>query len=533
MRASDLEHVPFYSTTFEVAAADGADALWGLIQCVRGWICRKWPEVPRDIERWSRFKVGTRAELDVSGVAFESALVQREDGSVSWAGTIRETFREGECAPREWRTSVGFAAREGLASGTVSVAVSYADYSGFLGPILDEPQASVPGLVRGIVECDWLEATTSGLPASLHAIGLGAGDFDAFWRFASKPGRTTPAVLVSPKFDGTVVRHALDVRALAAMLGTSARVYYSIDQDFCAEMDAGLPNLDLRCDGGTVRVYAPLPRFERPEDARRHRFFSFARAQELGEEQLLAILHRALAQQPVRTGQPLGIAEIRSELRVTRVIREARRIETLSKADAQRQIDEALDLSLQLEEENRQLTAQLSSSWTLGTNGGAGAGETVELPSWPKTPEAVGQLMVDAYPERLDFTERGWKSLRKECKASTELVWNALRDLACVAHGLYVSGARDIEGEFHARSTFEFASNAGMMTRKDPGLMAQYRDVYQGRELNCEAHVGKGNGHSKDRGDIRVYFAFDRTSGKIVVSSCGPHLDNYSTRKIH
>ena len=141
--------------------------------------------------------------------------------------------------------------------------------------------------------------------------------------------------------------------------------------------------------------------------------------------------------------------------------------------------------------------------------------------------------MVDAYPERLDFTERGWKSLRKECKASTELVWNALRDLACVAHGLYVSGARDIEGEFHARSTFEFASNAGMMTRKDPGLMAQYRDVYQGRELNCEAHVGKGNGHSKDRGDIRVYFAFDRTSGKIVVSSCGPHLDNYSTRKIH
>ena len=115
----------------------------------------------------------------------------------------------------------------------------------------------MPGLVRGIVECDWLEATTSGLPASLHAIGLGAGDFDAFWRFASKPGRTTPAVLVSPKFDGTVVRHALDVRALAAMLGTSARVYYSIDQDFCAEMDAGLPNLDLRCDGGTVRVYAP------------------------------------------------------------------------------------------------------------------------------------------------------------------------------------------------------------------------------------------------------------------------------------
>ena len=298
-------------------------------------------------------------------------------------------------------------------------------------------------------------------------------------------------------------------------------------------MDAGLPNLDLRCDGGTVRVYAPLPRFERPEDARRHRFFSFARAQELGEEQLLAILHRALAAQPVRTGQPLGIAEIRSELRATRVIREARRIETLSKADAQRQIDEALDLSLQLEEENRQLTAQLSSSWTLGTNGGAGAGETVELPSWPKTPEAVGQLMVDAYPKRLDFTERGWKTLHKECKASTELVWNALRDLACVAHGLYASGARDIEGAFRARSTFEFASNAGMMTRKDPWLMAQYRDVYQGRELNCEAHIGKGNGHSKDRGDIRVYFAFDRTSGKIVVSSCGPHLDNYSTRKIH
>lgn len=532
MRASDLEHVPFYSTTFEVAAADDGDALWGLVQCVRSWICRKWPEVPRSIERWSKFKVGIRAELDVSGVAFESAFVQREDGSASWAGSIRETFREGEYAPREWRTTIGFTARGGLASGTVSVAVSYADYSGFLGPVLDEPQASVPGLVRGIVECDWLEATTSGLPATICAVGLEAGDFNAFWRFASDPRRTTPVVLVSPKFDGPVVRHVLDVRALAAMLGTSARVYYSVDRGFCAEMDAGLPNLDLRCDGGTVRVYAPLPRFEHAGDARRHRFFSFAHAQELGEEQLLAILRRALAVQPVRAGQPLGVAEIRAELRSLRVMREARRIETLSKEEARRNIDEALDLSLQLEEENQRLKAQLSRLWAADARKTAEDGDAAELPRWPKTPEDVGRLMVGAFPTRLDFTERGWKTLRKECKASTELVWNALHDLACVAHELYVVGGHDIEREFCARSTFDFAPNAGMMTRKDPGLMSQYQDVYRGRELNCEAHIGKGNGRSKDKGDIRVYFAFDRESGKIVVSSCGPHLDNYSTRKI-
>ena len=524
MRATDLEHTPFYTTSFEIAATSGDDALWGLVQCVRGWVCGKWRSVPRDIEHWRNFKLGKRAELDAGDdVALESALITRENGSVSWAGAVRETFSEPGCAPREWRTEIGFSSSEGLGRGTVSIATSYADWSGFLGPIQSTPGASVPGIVRRILGCDWLAATTSGVSASLDAIGLRAGDFEGFWQLVSDPARTVPVVYVSPRFEADVVRHAVDPRRLAAALGTSARVYYSIDQGFCSEMDAGLPDLAFRCDGGTLRVYAAHPRLDWPNNALKHRYFTFSRASELGDDQLLTILRRALAAQPAAKA-PMDVAAIRAELRNLRVTREAKLISTMAKADADRRVEEILDEAIRLEEENAQLVAQLSTTWTAGASGDVAARETIEL--GPCSPEEIGRLMVQVYPERIDFTERGWKSLRKDCKASADVVWNGLRDLACIAHELYLSGEHDVEGAFNARSTFRFAPSAGMMTRKGAKYMAQYQDVYQGRSLNCEVHLAKGK-------DFRIYFAFDRASGKIVVSSCGPHFDNASTRGLH
>lgn len=147
------------------------------------------------------------------------------------------------------------------------------------------------------------------------------------------------------------------------------------------------------------------------------------------------------------------------------------------------------------------------------------------------TPQRIGTLFVSAFRDELDLTEKGWKSL-DDCRSDAEVLWNALYDPCAIAHGLYGGdGAPEIKREFERRLHFEFCPNAGMMTRKDNHLMAGYRDVYQGRELNCEVHIKAGPKES-DPGSVRAYFAYDAPSGEIVISGCGAHHDNFSTRKV-
>ncbi len=89
--------------------------------------------------------------------------------------------------------------------------------------------------------------------------------------------------------------------------------------------------------------------------------------------------------------------------------------------------------------------------------------------------------------------------------------------------------AGDYAKKFNARSIFELKRGAGKMTRKDSRLMAQYQDTYQGRAINAEAHLAKGNDDASPN-SLRLYFAFDEETDRIIVSHIGKHLDNYSTR---
>jgi hypothetical protein len=70
-----------------------------------------------------------------------------------------------------------------------------------------------------------------------------------------------------------------------------------------------------------------------------------------------------------------------------------------------------------------------------------------------------------------------------------------------------------------------------MMTRNDKGLMQEYQDTFQGRPITCEAHIGTNN-DGTDARFFRVYFTYDEQTRLIVISSCGKHLDNYSTRSL-
>ena len=67
------------------------------------------------------------------------------------------------------------------------------------------------------------------------------------------------------------------------------------------------------------------------------------------------------------------------------------------------------------------------------------------------------------------------------------------------------------------------------MTRKDPKLIEQYRDTYDGREISVETHIKKGNKPSSEQ-FVRVYFCYDSVSKKIIISHVGSHLKDYSSQ---
>lgn len=545
----DLNLNLFYETSFDVEATGGdGDALWALVMSIRLWICGKWErqgvQIDRDVSAWSRFKAAQCGLGDERGVVrLESARVQREDGELLWGCKITETILGERRAPRRWCTEVGFSSRS-PERGTVSIVLSYGDRPGFLGELQDEPLPTIPGLIGDLLGNNHLRCTVSGRPANVFPTGLREGDFDSFWGFVSDPSRAVPVVYVSPRFpSGGDPCLAVDPRPLARALGPSAAVFYSVDRGFCAEMRQGIGSRDLRCENGLVRVYAEGPRFSEAGDARRHRFFTFGEVESMGEERFVRLVRRALAQDVDFYEGMTRVGTIQELARRQRIERIARRHADERVKETEDQLLEdtvALERDLraarsELDEakgEAHALSAKCAALEQALSARGSDAPAGLELGSWPMSPQEIGATFRAAFPDSLDFTERGWKSL-DDCRSDAKVLWNALYDLCTIAHGLYEGdGNADFKREFDRRSRFEYAPSAGMMTRKDNRLMAGYRDVYQGREINCETHLKAGTKES-DPGFIRVYFAYDRPSGRVVVSGCGGHRENFSTRKVH
>ena len=299
----DLSLNLFYKTEFDIQTVDPeGDALWELVMGIRGWICGKWArshvEIPRDVSRWTQFKKGLSADLDDADrvVHFDSAAFWTSDEMGRWACSITETVQDTSHAPRQWVTEIGFL-EESRGKGRVSLVLTYGDRPGFLGSVQPEPSASIPRLVKDLLDNDRLRCTVSGTPAPAQPIELCVGEFPKFWELVSDERRDAPVVLVSPRFpSGEQASLLVDPAHISDALGPSAFVFYTTDQDFCAEMAYELPYDTLRCSNGAVRIYAEHPRMDEPGDSRRHRFFSARSIEEIGSARFVEMLRRALAQ---------------------------------------------------------------------------------------------------------------------------------------------------------------------------------------------------------------------------------------------
>ena len=604
----------FYKTSFHVRPADPApeitpsdDILWSIVLNLRKWIGGKWERrgvhIDQDLATWSHFKRGTassrrsltsaNADSGPTGdVSLASAATSSDRTHPLWAASIEESFTEPGFATRKWVTEIGFTRDENApeaGAGILSIALSYGDQPGYLAPEQDAPEPTIPGIVTRILRDRSLACEISGITLSsadgryvpcMSARELAASDLDGFWRLVNDPTREVPVVLASPCTsvvqDGRTAAPLVDANAIAKTLGPSAIVFTSHDLAFDHEMRSNAPNPNLRCTGGTVRVYVEEPRPDNPYDHLRHRYFSPAQIKRIDQVRpngFLRTLRRALAADADYWTRYLRLATVEEICKVDRIkeakhaeakriMQEARQSILQTEEQANRRIadaeesllEDAVKLQDNLDQANKELAekdleihtltqkcaayeqafaSMGSAHQMLGDNDGSTTAPAIAPAEWPPSARQIASIFLTAYPDRLDFTKRGFKSL-DECASGAKTVWNALNDLATIAYELYTRpGSTNIPKEFANRSRFELCLSSGMMTRKDNKLQAGYADTYNGRELMCESHLKSSTGKPDDPNFIRIYYAFDHQSEKIVISSCGKHLKNRTSSKLH
>ena len=546
----DLNRTMFYKAEFDVEAPEGKDALWKVVMQMRRWVVDKASRagyrVPEDAAAWSGFKAGKGIKAQGADVELRSCL-HIDDGVYTWAGQLVENVDLGDgTAPRQWVTEVGFRGRS-RACGTVSLVLSYGDLPGFIGPLQPAPDASIPRLVQLVLDDGRLRCTVSGIDMKDNPRQVDADSAQAAFGLIACPERAVPIVLVVAGADG----YPVDPRELHGALGPNAIVLHAPDAASASALNALLAPYGMDCHAGAVRVYAVRPQLDRPAERLRHRFISAGSIREHGEERVCDLLRRALAQDVHFWQSMLRIDDVkrlnRESTHVKRVaeLKERYQDEALEdmlaaeeKANGyERDLEFALEENARLREENYQLESRCQSyEAVFGKRGGAGEGadEVADIlrgaRQLPPSAKEVARIVVALFPDRLDFTQRGWESL-DGCPTEAGTLWAALHDMCTVLHPLYAAGESvDVVRAFESRSRFSLALGEGRMTRKDAKLMASRKDVYQGRDILIEPHVKSSTGDPSDPKFARIYFARDAPSGKLVVGECGGHLDNYSTR---
>lgn len=549
----DLNRTMFFKASFDIEAQPGNDALWVMLMDLRGWLRGKANRdgytMDWDNKTWSGVKSGDSIQNPDGSVRLNSRL-HINGSALTWAGHLTEIQDPGNgCAPRQWVTEIGFAG-ETLERGRVSIVLSYGDRPGFIGDLQPEPSPTIPLLVRNLLSDSRLTCSVKGAPLSMeaHAFACAQTAYDMI----VDPQREIPVILVAPGPDGAP---SIDPAAIAASLGPNAAVLYPASPQTIDQLNALLSAHNLECRSGAVRIYGSAPQLNRPGEFSRHRFIPHKDIETRGARATIAMLRRALAQDVHFWQEALRMEDVQ---RLNRASTHERRIAQLKETYEDTALTEILSADERAEEaeaiaeqamaendalrrEDRELESRCQCYELAFRNSkaaSAGMGEALldhvrAMPELPTSPDEVAKLALTAFSDRLDFSERGWKSL-DDCEASPETLWQALYALATYARP-YLAGhsTEDPIASIRDNTPFRFARSEGMQTRKDPRLMALRDDTYHGRKIRIEPHIASKNSDPSKPTFIRVYFAFDQTSGKIVIGDCGGHLDNYTTQSLH
>lgn len=560
----DLNANMFYKAKFQISVDDSEnfDLLWKVVLNLRAWITKKLnhpgdPVVEERLGRWSAFKNGGKLYDCQSRNRFYAESAYREVSApvkqVFWACMmVEKPTPEPGFAQREWTTEIGY---RSLTPGTaeLSYVVTYRDATGFLGPCADVPGITVPNIIRRLLSDPALHCTIGPHTITCEPQKLAPGDYPKFKKLLFDPNREVPVIYISPqrdKLDDSHIRLMLSPERVAASTAANALVFYAENPDFSQEMRL-MEKDSYTCSDGAVRVYAPHIDTANESDPYRHRFFLAREIEERGEDATLQIFRRALAQDVHFYDSMFRLPDCRALLDEDRHQARLAQLKLQSEGDVDEAVQEFLneaekrkeaedlaqELMDQLEDQkrdNHSLSIQLEAFREKAARCTQAEEATRQLRTtdqFPNTPVRLAKYFELLFPDRIAFTPRAYRSL-EDCPTKCDVLWDIFYHMATDLYTLLREQPAQAHKEFTNKTGWDCARGEGKMTRKDAGLMKQYTDRYNGKEIDIQAHIKSGVKESDPR-FVRVYFAYDPTvSDKVIVGHCGRHLDNYTTQKI-
>lgn len=554
----DLNATMFYKAKFTVASKDPTeDLLWKLILELRAWLTAKHNReetiVNADLRKWTRFKLGGKLFDERNSNLFFAHSLYHEDKensqNVSWACKIMETPTVNEgYAPRQWITEVGYQSHGGGIA-EISYVVTYCDQAGFIGELQPAPEISLPRVIRRILNHPDYLCSINGITLSTKPIKLNSGDFPAFEQFIFDVNRTLPIVYISPKridSGSDETKLLVSPEDLAYSIAANGLVYYADSLDFSHEMRY-LGDERYTCTGGSVRLYLPRADSSNPNDRFRHRFIPAALIESREPSFVPEMFRRALAQDVHyyesmfrlencqeyidKETRQFRLAEIKKKFEVEvdeayeEFIAESERRERIE-SELEQHKDEISRLKGDIYTLNMQLQTLQKKAQQAYTSDLIRA-----LDKYPDAPAQIVHYFETVFPDRIAFTERAYKSL-DDCITRCDILWDALYHIATSLYDAFQSNPAQAYDIFTNSTGWDIARGNGHQTRANAKLMQQYIDMYDGHEIDIEAHVKRGNKDNDPR-SVRIYFAYDpQVDDRIIIGHCGRHLENASSRKI-
>ena len=544
-----------FHTRFDLRPKDPSAKAADVVDCVRAWVQRRFPAIPLGgtafVEGWSSPPIdGGRLRL---ATAAESGSGSKAEPQW-WAMRLEHPCRQ--VTFRQWRVDIGLTRR----GGDVLVAVSVSNWvlPSYIGPELEAPAPSAPGVIAQLIKLKtkgWV-AMSGAMPLSDEPLDLPPGLGDKVVTMLTDGEREAPLVLVSRLFPSGDI--PLAVENVARLMAGAATFFVSQGPDVDKELEALLPT-HLRCWGGRVRVYQPGAKVNYEPDGRRHRFFHPQEIETLGHAEVERRLVAGIARRPkLRTSD--GVASIEDVFAKQREVRlQALKAELGDSKDKEylllyaedneslrgevkqlrQEIDDLLLRAEQAEDDRQAAEAQKQTAWAERSAAlkqvqatEARLAALGSLREMPRTLPAIVQMMADLHGHRLAFTPDAIASANEAsyCDRPNELAdaWRALFEMATTLHDIFFQEqANEVEKPFVERTGIEIAMAETKATQKNPKLMRLRRQSFEGREIDIVPHVKLGT----DQRPFRIHFAVDREKQRIVVGHCGDHLDTAGTRR--
>lgn len=131
------------------------------------------------------------------------------------------------------------------------------------------------------------------------------------------------------------------------------------------------------------------------------------------------------------------------------------------------------------------------------------------------------------YKDKIIIPQSAISSL-SECKFDDfSIFWEMLSSLTGSLYDIkFTTGSSELN-KLDRIGRFEYSATEGKMTNKDKKLTTLRKIEFDGKTYDISAHIKYGNKPPKC---IRIHFAYDDESKKIIIGFIGTHMPNYTSK---